>query len=70
MRGRVAAGAATAEGTAAVVTEGPDLAALEAARKAKYGFQATLTELMTKVRGLFGRGGTTCGVLIELPGAG
>lgn len=55
MRGKVADGAEVVPATAAIVTEGPDLDAVHAALRAKYGWQLVTIDLGGKLKRLITR---------------
>lgn len=67
MKGVAKDGVTTVTGTAVVVTHG-DAAPVEAAIKAKYGFQVTMINALSKLRSLIGKGHdeTPCSVIITL----
>jgi PPOX class probable F420-dependent enzyme len=50
LRGKVAEGAEVVPATAAIVTEGPDLDAVEAALSKKYGIQLALVDIGGKLK--------------------
>lgn len=62
MKGRVDDGTTVTTGTATVVT-GADFAPVEAAIKAKYGFQVSLIKFLAKLRR---QAASNCGVVITL----
>ncbi len=66
MKGRVKDGSSTVTGTATVVT-GPDFESVQAAIRAKYGFQVLTMKAVSRIGKLFGRGDSSnCGVVITL----
>lgn len=63
VRGNVADGAPTVTGTATVVTEGADHAAVVSALRGKYGLQFTLVHLGSQLKARVGRGVSTAVVV-------
>lgn len=65
-KGKVAAGATTASGTAEVV-QGEEFEAVLAAIKSKYGFQRTIVKVVAALGKLIGKGeASDCAVVITL----
>lgn len=63
VRGKVAAGAEPVEGTAVVVTEGPDHAAVVTALQKAYGLQFRFVHLGSMIKARLGRGASTAVVV-------
>lgn len=63
LRGNVAAGVEAVSGTAAVVTDGPDHAAVVAALRKAYGIQFRLVHLGSTIKARLGRGASTAVVI-------
>ncbi len=67
MRGNVADDAESADGAAEVVTDGPDIEAVQGAIGRKYGFQYQLLRVGSKIKSLVGRAtAADCVVVISL----